>query len=45
MATALSTAANSRLRPTPLARGLAWRLGWAMGVSTVLWIAVWWALV
>jgi hypothetical protein len=30
--------------PSPLARGLAFRLGWAVGLSGLLWLGVAWAL-
>ncbi|HEV2678350.1 MAG TPA: hypothetical protein VGV37_27730 [Aliidongia sp.] len=30
--------------PSPLARGLGFRLGWAGGLSALLWLAVAWAL-
>ena len=29
---------------SPLARGLAFRLGWAGGLSVLLWLGVYWAL-
>jgi len=29
---------------SPLARGLAFRLGWAGGLSVMLWLGVYWAL-
>jgi hypothetical protein len=33
-----------RRRPSPLARGVVYRLGWAVSLSAALWVAVWWAL-
>ena len=38
------TAAAVALGPSPLARGLGFRLGWAVGLSALLWLAVAWAL-
>ena len=37
-------AAAVALGPSPLARGLGFRLGWAAGLSALLWLAVAWAL-
>ncbi len=31
-------------RPSPLARGLVWRLSWALGLAALLWAGVFWAL-
>jgi|GEM_PF-6892368 hypothetical protein len=33
-----------RRRPSPLARGVGYRLAWAAGLSAALWLAVFWAL-
>jgi hypothetical protein len=33
-----------RHRPSPLARSVFYRLGWAVALSAALWVAVWWAL-
>jgi len=35
---------GARRRPSPLAQGVGFRLAWAAGLSTLLWIAVFWAL-
>ncbi len=32
------------LPPSPLARGIGWRLAWAIGLSGLLWLGVAWAL-
>jgi hypothetical protein len=34
----------SARRPSPLARGIGYRLAWALGLSAGLWLAVIWAL-
>jgi hypothetical protein len=34
----------SARRPSPLARGIFYRLAWALVLSAVLWLAVIWAL-
>jgi hypothetical protein len=40
----IADAAPSRPRLSPLARGIGYRLGWAAGLSALLWLAVFWAL-
>ena len=35
---------GARRRPSPLARGIGFRLAWAAGVSALVWVAVFWAL-
>ena len=35
---------NDDAAASPLARGTAWRLGWALGLSALLWLGVLWAL-
>lgn len=37
-------ASGHRRRPSPLARSVSYRLGWAVSLSAALWVAVWWAL-
>ncbi len=37
-------AADTPRSGSPLARGLAFRLGWAGGLSVLLWLGVYWAL-
>ena len=35
---------HSHVLISPLARGTAWRLGWALGLAVLLWLGVLWAL-
>lgn len=35
---------GARRRPSPLARGIGFRMAWAAGLSALLWLAVFWAL-
>ncbi len=37
-------AGPSRKKLSPLVRGIGYRLGWAAGLSALLWLAVFWAL-